>query len=91
MSYQPKTGQQCSCRRGLVRDNCPACEGTGWVIDFAAIRERSAALRKDENRGPMPICPNCGQWQHLGEIGTPSEGIWDCFNNCVSKGLVREA
>lgn len=38
--YQPKTGAQCSCRRGVQRDNCPACEGTGWVIDFAAIRAR---------------------------------------------------
>ena len=37
--YQPKTGQKCGCRRGVQRDNCPACEGTGWVIDFRAIRE----------------------------------------------------
>lgn len=39
--YQPKTGQKCSCRRGIERDNCPTCEGTGWVIDFRAIRERT--------------------------------------------------
>ncbi len=38
--YQPKTGARCSCKRGVQRDNCPACEGTGWVIDFAAIRAR---------------------------------------------------
>ena len=36
--YQPKTGAKCSCKRGVQRDNCPTCEGTGWVIDFAAIR-----------------------------------------------------
>lgn len=36
--YQPKTGQKCSCKRGQQRDNCPACEGTGWIIDFQAIR-----------------------------------------------------
>lgn len=36
--YQPKTGQRCHCRPGVWRDNCPQCEGTGWVIDFAAIR-----------------------------------------------------
>ena len=36
--YQPKTGQPCGCRRGQERDNCPACEGTGQRIDFAAIR-----------------------------------------------------
>lgn len=38
--YQPKTGAKCGCRRGVERDNCPVCEGTGWVIDFAAIRAR---------------------------------------------------
>lgn len=38
--YQPKTGAKCSCRRGIERDNCPQCEGTGWRIDFRAIRER---------------------------------------------------
>jgi len=40
--YQPKTGAACGCKRGVQRDNCPNCEGTGWVIDFKAIRERSA-------------------------------------------------
>ena len=39
--YQPKTGQRCSCKRGIQRDNCPSCEGTGWVIDFAAIRSHN--------------------------------------------------
>ena len=39
--YQPKTGQACCCKRGVERDNCPACEGTGWRIDFAAIRARA--------------------------------------------------
>jgi hypothetical protein len=53
--YQPKTGAKCSCKRGVQRDNCPSCEGTGWVIDFAAIRAqvaagmaRSAAQREQE-------------------------------------------
>lgn len=39
-AYQPKTGQPCGCKRGIERDNCPACEGTGRRIDFAAIRAR---------------------------------------------------
>lgn len=39
--YQPKTGVRCGCRRGVQRDNCPNCEGTGWAIDFRAILERS--------------------------------------------------
>ena len=38
--YQPKTGATCSCRKGMERDNCPRCEGTGMVIDFARIRGR---------------------------------------------------
>lgn len=38
--YQPKTGQKCGCKPGQQRDNCPTCEGTGWVVDFAAIRAR---------------------------------------------------
>ena len=43
--YQPKTGIACGCRRGIERDNCPACEGTGKQIDFAAIRARSEGVR----------------------------------------------
>jgi hypothetical protein len=39
--YQPKTGAACSCRKGQERDNCAKCEGTGRVIDFAAIRART--------------------------------------------------
>lgn len=38
--YQPKTGAKCFCKRGVQRDNCPTCEGTGWQIDFRAIRSR---------------------------------------------------
>lgn len=40
-AYQPKTGARCGCRPGVQRDNCPACEGTGWRIDFAAIRRET--------------------------------------------------
>ena len=42
--YQPKTGQACGCKRGVQRDNCPQCEGTGQRIDFKAIRERQAPI-----------------------------------------------
>lgn len=38
--YQPKTGQPCSCKPGVQRDNCPDCEGTGQRIDFAKIRAK---------------------------------------------------
>lgn len=43
--YQPKTGAKCSCKRGIQRDNCPNCEGTGMAIDFAAIRATTAHYR----------------------------------------------
>lgn len=39
----PKTGQPCACKPGVQRDNCPACEGTGQVVDFGAIRARREA------------------------------------------------
>ncbi len=44
-AYQPKTGARCHCKRGQHRDNCPDCEGTGWRIDFAAIRRRTETLK----------------------------------------------
>lgn len=50
-AYQPKTGMPCACRPGVQRDNCPACEGTGWQIDFAAIRARGK-LPDLSDRGP---------------------------------------
>jgi len=50
--YQPKTGFKCGCRRGIQRDNCPACEGTGWLIDFAKIRARNAEPAKSETSQP---------------------------------------
>ena len=47
--YQPKTGARCSCKRGIERDNCPTCEGTGWRIDFAAIRARHTESKDGSN------------------------------------------
>lgn len=35
--YTPLTGNACGCKRGVQRDNCPNCEGTGKEIDFRAI------------------------------------------------------
>jgi len=43
--YQPKTGSACTCKRGVQRDNCPQCEGTGQVIDFRAIHARREAAQ----------------------------------------------
>ena len=35
----PKTGNRCGCKKGIQRDNCPNCEGTGWVINFRLIHQ----------------------------------------------------
>lgn len=48
MAWQPKTGEKCTCKRGMERDNCPACEGTGWVIDFRLIRETVRREREEK-------------------------------------------
>jgi hypothetical protein len=36
-TYTPRTGAACGCKRGVHRDNCPNCEGTGYAIDFRAL------------------------------------------------------
>jgi hypothetical protein len=58
-AYQPKTGEECFCRRGIERDNCPTCEGTGMVIDFARVRKATAdaAIRESYSCGDSPRCP----------------------------------
>jgi hypothetical protein len=33
MRNLPRLGP-CGCRRGIERDNCPSCEGTGQLIDW---------------------------------------------------------
>ena len=71
MTYQPKTGQPCGCKRGQQRDNCPECEGTGQRIDFQALRQgwckpcgfpRHACLNPSEHVNPARAdrpCPRC--------------------------------
>jgi len=87
--YQPKTGEACSCKPGVERDNCPHCEGTGMKIDFAAIRARRTeksifarqrAFLKADDSDKTP-CPNCGQWQR------PHKGEYDCMNQCAKRGF----
>ena len=50
--YQPKTGAKCGCRAGQQRDNCPQCEGTGYKIDFAAIRAKYQAKQAEKPNNP---------------------------------------
>ena len=70
MSYQPKTGARCACKRGVQRDNCPTCEGTGWVIDFAAIRARTKARMA----GALSLCPTCRAGEHRDCLSVDAEG-----------------
>lgn len=49
--YQPKTGAKCTCKKGIERDNCPNCEGTGYVIDFYLIREKVKQSLKEKQKG----------------------------------------
>ena len=58
MSYQPKTGVRCGCKRGVQRDNCPSCEGTGMMIDFAAIRRRTKQVPVNEASPELWNDPN---------------------------------
>lgn len=51
-AYQPKTGAKCSCKRGIQRDNCSTCEGTGYVIDFKMIRHPRPLVPVFINRDP---------------------------------------
>ncbi len=53
-AYQPKTGAPCTCKPGIQRDNCPACEGTGWKIDFKAIRDKKCDIPIIEFGDPIP-------------------------------------
>ncbi len=63
--YQPKTGAACGCKRGVQRDNCSACEGTGHVIDFQAIRTRPQAPPIFFNRDPRGYALKIkSEWMH---------------------------
>lgn len=68
--YQPKTGASCHCRRGIERDNCPNCEGTGKAINFALIRARKITQQTiDEETHKCPMCINENDNKLLGILG----------------------
>ena len=83
--YQPKTGQACGCKRGVQRDNCPQCEGTGQRIDFSAIRARKFCA--DSNVPTVPACPagehTPGPWTvGLDYDGAPLIVEYQCRDIC---------
>jgi hypothetical protein len=57
-AYTPRTGEKCTCKPGIERDNCPRCEGSGWVIDFAAIHARRKA-REEAEQARKRETPTC--------------------------------
>jgi hypothetical protein len=68
--YQPKTGAKCSCISGIQRDNCPNCEGTGYIIDFAKIRSRNVETR-----------PVGGDHRMIRAIAEDIETVFDLLTN----------
>ena len=78
--YQPKMGTACSCKPGQARDNCRQCEGTGQVIDFAAIRARP--LEHEEVSG-SEACPACGN-PEVTELGSLGSKYWVRCRGCGS-------
>jgi hypothetical protein len=52
----PVTGEPCGCRRGLERDNCPNCEGTGRAIDWRAYHAAKRARHGSEFGRLLCIC-----------------------------------
>lgn len=75
-AYQPKTGAKCSCKRGVQRDNCPTCEGTGMVIDFRAIHAKRAESK------PAMRCNRCHR---------PMSGTTAYDGACECGGLIEAA
>lgn len=97
-AYQPKTGATCSCKRGVQRDNCPNCEGTGMVIDFRAIRAKRAeadrfvcGTRRIREAGPgdwRVVCATCeegGTVPHKTRTLAIDAAIRDSARPCPAK------
>lgn len=94
MTYSPKTGARCTCKRGAMRDNCPNCEGTGWAIDFRAIHAQRAAdalksapivmVRQDYSA----TCEHCGgRVDALSRMFHPGEGCADVMEHAAECGI----
>jgi hypothetical protein len=74
--YQPKTGAACGCKRGIERDNCANCEGTGRVIDFHAIRNRKPLVPVFVNLDPRGYALKIETEWMLDNVGKLSQRDW---------------
>lgn len=86
MTNKPKTGQPCTCKRGVQRDNCPQCEGTGQRIDFAAIRARAATPKTTFTPGPYHVGHNGDNCAVNHAICTGSRVIAKVYGNGYPAG-----
>ena len=76
---QPKTGERCNCKPGIHRDNCGACEGTGWRIDFRAIHAAREAREAKPTAPALWTREEREAWKHgiLGRIPDNETTILD--------------
>jgi len=52
MTSLPRKGT-CGCRRGIERDNCPQCEGSGIAIDWRKFHADKKAKEQPSGFFPM--------------------------------------
>ena len=50
MKGDPLTGSACGCKRGIERDNCPNCEGTGKAIDWKRYHQERRERQKETDK-----------------------------------------
>jgi len=50
MKGDPLTGARCGCKRGIERDNCPNCEGTGKAIDWNRYHQERRERQREEDK-----------------------------------------
>lgn len=79
------TGEPCSCRPGIERDNCPSCEGTGRRLDFAAIR--SARLESTPERYCKPW--NTGLQSTSSAVARRLGRLFDALSDEITSNVVR--
>lgn len=65
----------CTCKRGPQRDNCPACEGTGQRIDFAAHRAARTAAPHEIDTAFRDLEAALG-WRASGPYGRLPADKW---------------
>ena len=70
--YQPKTGAACGCKRGVQRDNCPACEGHGTGCGLPGDPQPEAADPRLPEPRPARLRPQDQERVDAGAPGIPA-------------------